>query len=238
MYLPEYIGSEENRTDELAGAEAGCDGSEGRESPDKEVLVFSTLTCHDNDHNLTIFPRFARMPGIAQLGEKLGLDVEEDVRILVLLWKLGSNEKPGEISKEEWIQGCSALNLDSWPKFKNFVPSLDLGFLENAEFKELYKFCFQFNRQGTHRTLDKDLVIVLLRLVLKERVSKERLDLFCQFLESSDSYSRITLDQWVSFLDFSLECEDLSNYDESTSAWPVMIDEFVEYMEKEQKMKC
>jgi hypothetical protein len=174
--------------------------------------------------------------GIAQLGEKLDIDVTEDVRILVLLFKLGSSEKPGEISKTEWTEGCANLNLDSWAKFKNLLPSLDTGFMETSEFRDFFKFCFQFNRQGTHRTLDKELVVALLNLVLKDRVASDRLESFCQFLESTDGYSRITLDQWVSFLDFSIECEDLSSYDESTSAWPVLIDEYVEYMEKQQKM--
>ena len=99
------------------------------------------------------------------------------------------------------------------------------------------QFCFQFNRQGTHRTLDKDMVVALLKMVLKSRIPNDRLDSFCNFVETQGSYTRITLDQWTSFLDFSYECEDLSSYDESSSAWPVLIDEYVEYMEENQKKK-
>ncbi|GKY99497.1 hypothetical protein MPSEU_000903900 [Mayamaea pseudoterrestris] len=198
--------------------------------PSSSGLMFSELADADD-------PTVMGMEGISQLGEKLDMDVTEDVRILVLLWKLGSEDRPGEISQTEWIEGCANLNLDSWAKFKNIVPTLDTGFMDNIEFKDFFKFCFQFNRQGTHRTLDKDLVIALLKLTLKERVANSRLESFCQFLESTESYARVTLDQWVSFLDFSLECEDLSNYDESTSAWPVLIDEYVEYMEKQQHLK-
>ena len=53
-----------------------------------------------------------------------------------------------------------------------------------------------------------------------------------------ESYSKITLDQWRSFLDFSQEFPDegsLMGYDESESAWPVLIDEYVEFMEKKAK---
>ena len=99
------------------------------------------------------------------------------------------------------------------------------------------QFCFQFNRQGTHRTLDKEMVVALLPMVLKGRIADERLDTFCTFTESQTSYTRITLDQWCSFLDFCYECEDLSTYDESMSAWPVLIDEYVDYMEEQQKKK-
>jgi hypothetical protein len=175
------------------------------------------------------------VPGIFTLGEKLEMDATEDIRILVLLWKMNCREKPSQIQKSEWMQGCSTLRVDSWEKIQKLVPSLDTGFLEQTEFKDFYKFCFQFNRQGTHRTLDKELVVALLALVLKDRIPSDRLETFCEFLEGAEQHTRITLDQWASFLDFCYECEDLSTYDESTSAWPVMLDEYVEFMEERQK---
>lgn len=51
---------------------------------------------------------------------------------------------------------------------------------------------------------------------------------------SSEEAKRITLDQWMSFWDFCQECDDLSTYDEANSAWPVLIDEYVEYMEERE----
>jgi len=182
-------------------------------------------------------PHVASMEGISKLCDELELDPLEDIRILVLLWKLGANEKPAQINKEEWMQGCNKLQVDTVDKFKELLPSLDTGFLEQAEFKDFYKFCFQFNRQGTHRTLDKEMVVALLKMVVKGRIPADRLDSFCIFVEAQVSYTRITLDQWASFLDFCNECGDLSTYDESTSAWPVLIDEYVEYMEEQQKKK-
>lgn len=78
---------------------------------------------------------------------------------------------------------------------------------------------------------------MLLKLVLQDnnRVPADRVESFCNFLETHKDYGLITLDQWTSFWDFSQECEDLSAYDEATSAWPVLIDEYVEYMEELQK---
>lgn len=74
-------------------------------------------------------------------------------------------------------------------------------------------------------------------MTLNGRIKEERLSTFCDFLTETrdEAYSRITLDQWTSFLDFCYECEDISDYDEATSAWPVLVDEYVEYMEKKQK---
>lgn len=179
-------------------------------------------------------PTVATMEGISILCDKISLDIE-DIRILALLWKMNAVEKPAQISKQEFVKACVELKLDSLDKFKELLPSLDPGFLERREFKEFYKFCFQFNRQGTHRTLDKDLVVALLPIVLKDRIPVNRLESFCAFLEQSQ-YTHITLDQWSSFLDFCYECEDISSYNVDNSAWPVLIDEYVEYMEEQAKM--
>lgn len=179
-------------------------------------------------------PTVATMEGISKLCDVLALDIE-DIRILVLLWKMNAVEKPAQITKQEWLKGCSDLKLDSIDKFKELLPSLETGFLDRSEYKDFYKYCFQFNRQGTHRTLDKDLVVALLQIVLKDRIPQDRLATFCTFLEKSQ-YTRITLDQWASFLDFCYECEDISSYDVNNSAWPVLIDEYVEFMEEQEKM--
>jgi len=178
-------------------------------------------------------PTIATMDGISKFCEQLQIDPVEDIRILVLLWKMGANEKPAQISKQEWMAGCLKLQMDTIAKFTNALPSLDTGFLEQTEFKDFYKFCFQFNREGTHRTLDKDLVVLLLKMVLSTRIPSDRLNSFCDYVENHQkSYTRITLDQWTSFLDFCYECVDLSSYDESISAWPVLIDEYVEHMQE------
>lgn len=164
-------------------------------------------------------PTIATMDGICALCEKLDLDPFEDVRVLVLLWKLGSKEKPAQITKEEFTTGCTLLQIDSMAKLKALIPSLDLGFMDQAEFKDFYKvrayacvqvcvyginslvflqlmvrffwqFCFQFNRQGTYRTLDKEMVQALLAMTLKGRIPEDRLDTFCAFLEKQEAYSR------------------------------------------------
>lgn len=180
-------------------------------------------------------PSIATMEGISTLCDQLELDIE-DIRILVLLWKMNAVDKPAQISKEEWMTACNKMHIDSLEKIQSLLPMLDTGFMDHTEYKDFYKFCFQFNRQGTHRTLDKDLVIALLQIVVKDRIPQDRIDSFCTFLETCKGYTRITLDQWTSFLDFCHDVQDLSAYDQDSSAWPVMIDEYVEYMEKQDKM--
>lgn len=95
----------------------------------------------------------------------------------------------------------------------------------------ILQFCFKFNLEGTQKTLDKDLVVCLVDITLKERIAGDRLANFKEFLNTTKdvSYDRITLDQWISFLDFSIDCPDLSVYDEDSSAWPVLIDDYVDF---------
>mmetsp|Transcript_21115 Transcript_21115/g.38195 ORF Transcript_21115/g.38195 Transcript_21115/m.38195 type:complete len:257 (-) Transcript_21115:232-1002(-) len=202
----------------------------------KAEKLFAELCEEDN-------PGAANMEGICKLCEQLDIDPFKDIRVLVLLWKLGANKKPAEIQKEEWMAACHKFQLDSIDKFKKLLPGLDTGFLDREEFGDFYKFCFQFNRAGTHKTLDKELIVDLLKMcVTGGRITSHRLETFCEFLETTkdEGYSKITLDQWRSFLDFSYEYPDpkaLEGYDEGMSAWPVLIDEYVEFMEMSGKKK-
>ena len=90
-------------------------------------------------------PTVIEMDGIAKLCEKLDLDPETDIRILVLLWKLGSRDKPAQITKDEFMNGCYELQVDSIEKFKALLPSLDTGFLDQDEFKSFYKVSLFFS---------------------------------------------------------------------------------------------
>jgi len=44
------------------------------------------------------------------------MDATEDVRILFLLWKMECNDRPSEVNKNERMQGCAALGVDSRDK--------------------------------------------------------------------------------------------------------------------------
>jgi len=182
-------------------------------------------------------PMVIGMEGIDTLCTDVGIDAGEDVRGLVLLWKLGlAKGRPGQITLEEWQKGCAANNIDSIDKLKAIVPSLDTGFLEHNDFRDLYKFVFQFNREGTHRTIDREFIISLFEIVFKGtgRVPPERLESFTVFLRQYAEGEKVTLDQWMNFLEFGTKHPtDIDDYDEN-GAWPIMIDDYVEYL-KEKK---
>lgn len=118
-------------------SKSGASGSSsGGNKPSKAELAAEKLFAIIADEN---DPTIATMDGIVALCEKLDLDPFEDVRVLVLMWKLGSREKPAQISKEEFVSGCVQYNLDSVDAMKDFIPSLDVGFMDQTEFKDFYK---------------------------------------------------------------------------------------------------
>lgn len=209
------------------GRKKTTNSSVNRWNEEAALKIFDD-TLAEPDDNTT-----ATMEGISQLCDLLEIDPMEDIRILVLMWKLGvGKEKPQEVTKNEWKEGCEKLSVDSIDKLKQMLPTLDTGFLEATEFRDFYKFCFQFNCEGTYRTIDKEIITELNPMVLKDRIDQDRIVKFKEFLNKTDdtSYERITLDQWMSFLDFSLECQDFDEYDEENSAWPTLIDDYVDFL--------
>ena len=143
------------------------------------------------------------------------------------MWRFSAS-KPGQLSRDEFYNGMGLLGCDSIEALKATTPSLDTGFLERQQFREFFKFVFQFSREGTHRTIEKDVVAALLPLAASNR-SNHTVQ-FVEFLEQC-STTRITLDQWTSFLEFSDKVSPPPCFDgyEEDGAWPLLIDEYVEY---------
>jgi len=188
-----------------------------------EVAVttfFDTLADEDDPEQIS-------MEGISKLCELLDLDPSSDVRVLVLMWKLGATSKPGCISKPEFIQGMKTIRKTDAKGMKEYLPMLDPGFIEKAEFRDFYKFVFQFSREGTYKTIEKDMVAALLPIVIDVNRAPH-LNSFLEFLQNCKE-TRITMDQWDNFLQFNYNVNyDLSNW-EDDGAWPLLLDDYVEY---------
>lgn len=90
--------------------------------------LFNTL-CDPDDHDIMT------MEGIAKFCELLEIDPAADIRALVLVWKLGSSAKAGQLTREEFLNGCKQINISDINGFKAYLPALDPGFLERSEFR-------------------------------------------------------------------------------------------------------
>ncbi len=211
-----------------------------KQAKPKQASRPSTLT---RENILEFFRQFAdpddtnriNIEGISRLADAIGIPID-DVKLLALMWKLGAKEKPASINEEEFVNGCmnfNGLSSASVDAFKSVVSILDPGFLEGAEFKDLYKFCFKFNLlESTHKYIEKEIALALLPVILDINRAPH-LNYFMEFLQQNTKISRVTLDEWDQFYDFNCRINiDLSNYDADSSAYPVLIDEYVEYRKK------
>ncbi len=95
--------------------------------------LFNTL-CDEEDNDIV------SMDGIVNLAEMLSIDPVADVRALVMMWKLGANSKPGQISREEFINGFRNLQINDVAGLIKLLPSFDPGFLDRSEFRGMDTF--------------------------------------------------------------------------------------------------
>ncbi|KAK3247337.1 hypothetical protein CYMTET_43158 [Cymbomonas tetramitiformis] len=90
-----------------------------------------------------------------------------------------------------------------------------------------YRFVFFLSRNPGQKNLAADTAIDAWKMCLEERFGL--LDQFCGFVRVHQTFT-VTEDTWQQVLDFSNTIRsDLSNFDHQ-GAWPVLVDDFVEFM--------
>ncbi|KAF3832777.1 hypothetical protein F7725_026442 [Dissostichus mawsoni] len=132
------------------------------------------------------------------------------VSILVVAWKFRAATQC-EFSRKEFLDGMADLGA---------------GLKDTGKFKDFYQFTFNFAKNPGQKGLDLEMAVAYWNLVLTGRF--KFLDLWNRFLVEHHKRS-IPKDTWNLLLDFgNMITDDMSNYDEE-GAWPVLIDDFVEF---------
>ncbi|XP_013888259.1 DCN1-like protein 5 isoform X2 [Austrofundulus limnaeus] len=149
----------------------------------------------------------------------------ENILMLVLAWYLEAANM-GYFTKDEWLRGMTVLQCDCTEKLQSKLDYLNSELNDASVFKNIYRYAFDFSRDKNQRSLDMDTAKSMLTLLLGS--TWPLFPVFHQFLEQS-KYKGLNKDQWCNILEFSRTINtDLSNYDED-GAWPVLLDEFVEW---------
>eukprot|EP01087_Luapelamoeba_hula_P008754 TRINITY_DN2211_c0_g1_i1.p1 TRINITY_DN2211_c0_g1~~TRINITY_DN2211_c0_g1_i1.p1 ORF type:complete len:292 (+),score=61.69 TRINITY_DN2211_c0_g1_i1:97-876(+) len=162
--------------------------------------------------------------GMEKLFNDLGVDAE-DLVTLILAWQMKA-QKLGEFSRQEWTEGLTYIKCDTVAKLKDRLPSLRAQISDDQAFKEFYNFVYMYAKEETQKSLALEMAIALWKLILKDRFI--HLDTWVDWLQENRKHS-ISKDEWALLLDFSNTInKDFSNYN-AEEAWPVLIDDFVEF---------
>ncbi|KAI4335595.1 hypothetical protein L6164_014229 [Bauhinia variegata] len=160
-----------------------------------------------------------------------------DVRILILAWKMKA-EKQGYFSKDEWRRGLKCLGADTLTKLIKAIAGLEKEVIMPESFEDFYSYAFRYClTEEKQRSIDIETACELLKVVLRSQFPAQ-VDLLIEYLKTQNDYRALTMDQWINFYRFFKEVsfQDLGSYD-SSQAWPVILDSFVEWL-KEKEKKC
>jgi len=167
--------------------------------------------------------------GLVEFLQDIGVD-PLDPTTLVFSYLCGAKAM-GQYTKDEFVAGLASLKANSNTEVKSAWKSLAGKLDDEKEFKEVYRFTFNFAK-GTARNLNFDSARALWEILLKGRFPF--LDQWLDFCDGLETKTDITKDTWNMLQEFNtLTRGKIENYVDD-GAWPVMIDEFVEHLKNKK----
>ncbi|CAH0719808.1 unnamed protein product, partial [Brenthis ino] len=166
--------------------------------------------------------------GMEKFCEDLGVD-PENVVMLVIAYKMGAKQM-GYFTQEEWLKGLTDLQCDSVLKLQNKLDYLRHLLNDPYVFKAVYRYSYDFARDKDQRSLDTGTARALLGVLLPRWALRAPL---AEFLRGR-RYRVVNRDQWTNILEFSRSVDAQLHAYDADGAWPVMLDEFVEWLRGER----
>ena len=177
---------------------------------------------------------------------QLRLDAN-DWTTLALAWRWKCKQG-GVIYRSEFIDGMRAMGCETIEQLQSEVKRLKEQLLDGShshEYKDFFAFVFHFVRrthETSRRTIPMDTACRLLESLLRARY-EVHVTRLCRYMREVGgggggraAAARVTFDQWQSLLAWceSVDVEYMA-YEEDNSCWPVMLDDFIEWMRQHDK---
>ncbi|KAI8913238.1 Cullin binding-domain-containing protein [Gorgonomyces haynaldii] len=160
--------------------------------------------------------------------ERLCQDLEVDPQDKVMLVIAKHFQCPGMCiwTRKGWIEGMTQLGCDTIEDLKQKIPDLRKELDTDDGLRDVYLYTFQFARQENQKSLPVEIAVAFWKLLLDNKW--KHLDRFLDYV-TEHHQKAISKDTWVQLWDFIKTAkDDFSGYDPD-SAWPVLIDNFVEH---------
>lgn len=173
--------------------------------------------------------------GVEILCNQLGL-APDSLEILIMSY-LMNIQQMGYIDRTEFSK--MAHHIKSKSTLKNHLVEQRMGLkFEMDMAKKLHRFAFDFCREKEKKIIDKETAVAMLTCIMQNRW--KLVNTFIDYLIKS-TYRGINRDQWNNVFEFVRtfgDFENVQDYDPD-GAWPVMIDEFVEFVKASRNsMDC
>ncbi|KAJ8901075.1 hypothetical protein NDN08_004935 [Rhodosorus marinus] len=163
------------------------------------------------------------LDGLERLYGDLSISLD-DIVTLLFAWRLNTGTLC-EITKDEFLSGLRGMRVCDIRSLKSSIENLRPLIYDQKNFRDFYLWCFDYFRDSRYKTMDLETAKAVWAQLLKEQYT--HLDLWLEFIEANAC--AISRDTYSVFLNFTWSvADDFSGYDD-TAAWPVLIDEFVEY---------
>jgi len=172
-----------------------------------------------------------QVDGMEKFCTDIGVD-PSDVLMLIIAWQMRAKTMC-VFTSEEWTQGMTAMGCDSVETMKGGFASLRGQLEDPQQFRDFYSFCFGFAKEPGFgvRSLTIDVARQMWQLTLGGRF--KYLPQWFAFLETTNERA-VTKDVWDMLLTFATTInDDMSNFDDD-GAWPVLLDDFVEWRRAQQ----
>jgi len=205
----------------------------------KELRQLGKLFIHYRDisnkevkSNTEEFKNSIHGSGLQEFQKDLGITDDEDPAIWIISWKLRA-QNGWELSKDEFMNGFGIAGVSSLESIKAKAVEWKKQIKTNDQnYKQFYNFVFDYLRDGKS-LLPLEVALIAWNIALKEKMWS-LLDDFTEYLKASKRQV-ITRDVWHQLWHFMESFpHDLKDYD-PTSCWPILYDEFVEWMEAKGK---